>query len=85
MSMMCEARPGDLEHAARRVLDRLAQEGLEGEALASAATAEVAALWAHLPEPEIAAAVRRCLARPPEPGEPEGERSAPRPPDPGRS
>jgi hypothetical protein len=85
MSMMCEAQPGDLDHAARRVLERLRQEGLGDEALAAAAVAEIGAIWAHLPEPVIAAAVRRRLAEPPRACEPESGRSAPPPPDPGQS
>ncbi len=81
MAMMCEAQARDLDHAARRALDRLRRGGLSGEALAAAATAEVAAIWAHLPEDPIAAAVSRCLS---EAGDGDA-RSAPPPPDPARS
>ena len=83
MSMMCEARAADLDHAARRALGRLRREGLAGEALAGAAVAEVAAIWAHLPEAAIAAAVSRCLASPAPCEEDGAGRSASRPPGPG--
>ena len=85
MSMMCDARARDLDHAARRALDRLRREGLLGEALAAEATAEVAAIWAHLPEDAIATAVSRCLASPALPAEDGAERSVPRRPDRARS
>ena len=66
--MMCEPGERDLDHAVRQAVAELRAAGHTGEALAAAATATVAALWAHVDRAVIRAAVIRRLERDAAPG-----------------
>lgn len=66
--MMCEPGERDLAHAADRAIAEARAAGLEGEALVEAAVASVAALWSHVGEEAVRAAVLKRLAAGAAPG-----------------
>ena len=60
--MLCLPDENDLDHAARRALAEAEAEGLAGAVRLAAATAAVAALWAHIDPDRIRVAVERVAA-----------------------
>lgn len=73
MSMMCRPGPADLEHGAALALARArAADASRHDRLEDAALVEMRALWPHIDEAVLRAAIRRRL---------EAERTEPPPVD----